>query len=968
MSKKRVYELAKEYNVGSKEFVEKLHEIGLDVKSHMSAMEDTDVTKVKAHFEGKKPQESKAKEPVAPSENKGENATASKAEVPPQSKKQSLSGEEIMAMLRQEKRQERYASNQSNSTNENKMGSNMSDNKKNETEEKSIEPSQEAPKPYVKREHDPNAPRPPYDPNKPRPPYDPNKPRAPYDPNRPRPVYDPNKPRPPYDPNKPRAPYDPNRPRPAYDPNAPRPVYDPNKPRPPYDPNRPRPAYDPNAPRPVYDPNKPRAPYDPNRPRPVYDPNKPRPPYDPNRPAYNSGGFGKDKDGGDRPNFQRKPVGKFENKNASDEKVDVKSVMKEVRITQTDKKNQATKKIDKLDKFEEKQKGKKHDKQVKHLDVRTDVVEEKKEDEIKNIVLTRPEISVGEFAEKLKVKPSEIIKKLFLQGHMLTINSVINLELAEELALGYNALIEVRDDSQPKLSIGERFALEVEDREENVVERAPIITIMGHVDHGKTSLLDAFRQTQVAEGETGGITQKIGAYQVKHEGKKITFIDTPGHEAFTEMRARGAAITDIAILIVAADDGVKPQTIEAIAHAKDAKVPIIVAVNKIDKPGADASRVKQQLLEHELVPVEYGGDVEFVEVSAKKRLNLDTLLETILLTAEILDLKSDPKKRAKGTVLESRLDPQLGAIVDLIVTEGTLRIGDIILADKNHGRVKIMINDKGDRIESAIPGQPVEIVGFNTVPNAGDILYVLKKDKDAKRIINEIDKVEKLSSSRLMSHMTLDMLSQKLDDQKLKELKLIIKGDSRGSVEALKESLLKLSNEEVKVIIVHATPGAITEGDVTLAEASGAIIIGFHVRPSLKAKNMAEARGVEIRTYGVIYHITEEIESAIKGMLTPKYKEVYLGQADVKEAFKITNVGMVAGCIVTDGKILKTAKVRVLRDGVVIHTGDMVSLKRFKDDVKDVSTTQECGITVQDYNDIKSGDVIEAFEEIEIKQ
>ena len=957
MSKKRVYELAKEYNVGSKEFVDKLQKLGLDVKSHMSVMEESDVSKVRSHLDANKSQSTVSQKGEQKLEAVIEPQKSVEPKSSPQPKQQGLSGEEIMAMLREEKRNSNQASARYNS-NENKMGSNMTDNKKEETTEKKIEGGQESlkqdeAKPYVK---------PAYDPNAPRPAYDPNKPRAPYDPNRPRPAYDPNKPRPPYDPNKPRAPYDPNRPRPAYDPNAPSPAYDPNKPRAPYDPNRPRPAYDPNAPRPAYDPN---------RPRPAYDPNKPRPPYDPNRPkpAYNQGGFGKDKDAGDRPLYQKKPAGKYDNKkSANDEKVDVKSVMKDVRITQVDKKTQVTKKIDKLDKFEEKQKGKKHDKHFKPLEVKSEQPPVKKEDEIKTIIFKKPEISVGDFAEGLKVKPSEIIKKLFLQGHMLTINSILSLELAEELALGYNALIEIKDESQPELSIGERFSLEIEDRAENLVERAPIITIMGHVDHGKTSLLDAIREAQVADGETGGITQKIGAYQVKYQGKKITFIDTPGHEAFTEMRARGAAVTDIAVLIVAADDGVKPQTIEAIAHAKDAKVPIIVAVNKIDKPGADASRVKQQLLEHEIVSVEFGGDVEFVEVSAKKRLNLDALLETILLTSEILELKSDPKKRAKGTVLESRLDPQLGAIVDLIVTEGTLRIGDTILADKNHGRVKIMINDKGERVDVALPSQPVEIVGFNTVPNAGDILYVLKKDKDAKRIINEIDKVEKMSTNKLVNQMTLDSLSQQLENQKLKELKLIIKADSRGSVEALKESLLKLSNEEVKVSIVHATPGAISEGDVTLAEASGSIIIGFHVRPSLKAKNLAEMRGVEIRTYGVIYHITEEIGSAVKGMLTPKYKEIYLGQADVKEVFKITNVGMVAGCIVTDGKILKTAKVRVLRDGVVIHTGDMVSLKRFKDDVKDVVTTQECGITVQDYNDIKSGDVIEAFEEIEIKQ
>jgi len=581
-----------------------------------------------------------------------------------------------------------------------------------------------------------------------------------------------------------------------------------------------------------------------------------------------------------------------------------------------------------------KKKGRRTDFVLKTVEATPDVVEE---DGIK-IIKFRGELTLGDFAEKLGVNSGEIIKKLFLKGQMLTINSPITLEMAEELAGEYDALVE--EEQEVELDFGEKFALEIEDREADLKERPPVITIMGHVDHGKTSLLDAIRTTNVVEGEAGGITQKIGAYQVVKDGKRITFIDTPGHEAFTDMRARGAQVTDIAILVVAADDGVMPQTVEAISHAKVAKVPIIVAVNKIDKPEANPMKVKQELMEHGIVSVEWGGDVEFVEVSAKKKINLDGLLDTILITSEILELKGNVKKRAKGVVLESRLDPKIGPIADILVQEGTLKIGDVIVAGEVQGKVKALLNDKGERVNTAIVSQPVEVIGFNNVPDAGDTMYVIQNEQHAKRIVHE----------------------------DLKELNLILRADSKGSVDALRDSLLKLSNDEVAVNIIQAASGAITESDIKLAEAAGAIIIGFNVRPTTKALKEAETNKVEIRTSGIIYHIIEDIEKALAGMLDPEFKEEYQGRIEIKKVFKVSKVGNVAGCVVIDGKVKSDSNIRILRDNVVIYEGKLASLKRFKDDAKEVVAGQECGLGVENFNDIKEGDVVEAFEMVEIKR
>lgn len=617
--------------------------------------------------------------------------------------------------------------------------------------------------------------------------------------------------------------------------------------------------------------------------------------------------------------------------------------------------------VERKNKKHKKKKGRRTDFVVKTVEAAPAVIEE---DGMK-IIKVKGEITLGDFAERLKVNSAEIIKKLFLKGQMLTINSPLPFELAEELAMDYDALVEKEEEVE--LEFGEKFDLEIEDKAEDLVERPPVITIMGHVDHGKTSLLDAIRTTNVVGGEAGGITQKIGAYQVERDGKKITFVDTPGHEAFTDMRARGAQVTDIAILVVAADDGVMPQTIEAISHAKAAKVPIIVAVNKIDKPEANPMRVKQELMEQGLVSVEWGGDVEFVEVSAKKKLNLDTLLDTILITSEILELKANFKKRAKAVVLESKLDPKVGPIADILVQEGTLRIGDVIVAGEVQGKVRALVNDKGERVKSVEVSQPVEIIGFNQVPQAGDTMYVIQNEQHAKRIVEEVAKERKIAETTRKT-ISLEALSAQLEHENVKELNLVLRADSRGSVEALRDSLMKLSNGEVAVNIIQAAAGAITESDIKLASASNAIIIGFNVRPTTKALREAELANVEIRTSRIIYHITEDIEKALSGMLEPEYKEVYLGRIEIKKVYRISKVGNIAGCIVVDGKVKNDSNIRILRNNIVIFEGKLSSLKRFKDDAKEVVVGQECGLGIENFNDIKEGDIVEAFDMQEVKR
>ena len=599
-----------------------------------------------------------------------------------------------------------------------------------------------------------------------------------------------------------------------------------------------------------------------------------------------------------------------------------------------------------------KKKNKKQEKVVKDEIVRI-------EGESIGMITIGEEIVIKDLAEKLGINVSDIIKKFFMEGKLLTANAILSFEEAEEVALEYEVIVE--KEVVEEISYGEKYQLEQEDTAEELVTRAPVITIMGHVDHGKTSLLDALRHTNVMSDEAGGITQKIGAYQVNWKGQRITFIDTPGHEAFTEMRARGANITDISILIVAADDGVKPQTVEAISHAKEAGVPIIVAINKIDKPGADPMKVRTELTEYGLMSPEWGGTTEFVEISAKQKINLEELLETILITAELEELKANPNKRPKAVVVESRLDPKMGAVADVLVQEGTLKIGDVFVAGEAHGRVRSMLDDRGKKINKAIVSQPVEITGFNVVPNAGDVLYGVESDKQAKKIVEDFIREKKVNEQNKKKHISLESLSQELEEQELKELKCIIRADSKGSVEALRESLEKLNTEKVVINVIQGSAGAVTEGDVSLAEVSNAIIIAFNVRPTTPARIIAEKIGVEIRNYNVIYHATEEIEKAMKGMLDPEYKEVYYGRIEVKQVFKVSNVGNIAGAIVVDGKVTKDSKIRVIRDGIIIFNGELGSLKRFKDDVKEVVMGQECGIGIQDFNDIKAGDIIESY-------
>ena len=484
---------------------------------------------------------------------------------------------------------------------------------------------------------------------------------------------------------------------------------------------------------------------------------------------------------------------------------------------------------------------------------------------------------------------------------------------------------------------------------------------MGHVDHGKTSLLDAVRSTNVIEGEAGGITQHIGAYKVKINDREITFLDTPGHEAFTSMRARGAQITDIAILVVAANDGVMPQTIEAINHAKVAGIPIIVAINKIDVDGANIDRVKQELMEYELVPEEWGGDTIFVPISAKKKQNIETLLEMVLLVADMQELKANPKKQAKGVVIEAKLDKTKGAVATMLVQRGTLDVGDTILVGSTIGRIRTMTDEKGKKLKKAGPSTPVEITGFTEVPEAGETFYEVKDEKTAKHLMEKRKRQARDKALNATKRVTLDDLFNQIEKGNLKQLNIIVKADVQGSVEAVKQSLEKLSNDEVKVKVIHANVGAVTETDVTLAKVSNAIIIAFNVRPEPLAKDMAEKDQVEIKLYSVIYNAIEDVEAAMKGMLDPVYKEAIIGNAEVRQTFKISNVGTIAGCYVTNGKVARNAGVRVLRNNVVIHEGKLISLKRMKDDVKEVAAGYECGVQLENFNDIQEGDVIEAF-------
>ena len=589
-------------------------------------------------------------------------------------------------------------------------------------------------------------------------------------------------------------------------------------------------------------------------------------------------------------------------------------------------------------------------------------VEEVVEEQIK--VITLPEtLTIKELADKMKMQPSVIIKKLFLQGQIVTLNSEISYEDAENIAMEYDILCE----KEVKVDVIEELLKEDEEDESKMVKRPPVICVMGHVDHGKTSLLDAIRKTRVTDKEAGGITQHIGAYTVRANGEKITFLDTPGHEAFTSMRMRGANSTDIAILVVAADDGVMPQTVEAINHAKAAGIEIIVAVNKIDKPGANIDRVKQEMTEYELIPVDWGGSTEFVPVSAKTGEGIDTLLETILLTAEILELKANPNRLSRGLVIEAELDKGRGPVARFLVQKGTLHVGDFISAGAAHGRVRAMIDDSGKQIKAATPSTPVEILGLSDVPSAGEVFIAHENDKSAKHYAetyiaqNKEKKVEETKAK-----MSLDDLFNQIQADNLKELNIIVKADVQGSVEAVKQSLTKLSNEEVVVKCIHGGVGAINESDVVLASASSAIIIGFNIRPDAQAKALAEREGVEIRLYKVIYQAIEDIEAAMKGMLDPVFEEKIIGHAEVRQIFKASAVGNIAGAKVMDGYFERNCLIRITREGEQIYEGKLASLKRFKDDVKEVKEGFECGLVFENFDGMQELDMVEAYIMVEV--
>ena len=579
--------------------------------------------------------------------------------------------------------------------------------------------------------------------------------------------------------------------------------------------------------------------------------------------------------------------------------------------------------------------------------------------------ITIPEsISVKDFAAEIKKTTAEVLKKLMGYGIMATLNNDIDFDTAFLIAQEFGIT------AKKKETVTEEDILfdDTEDSPEDLVPRPPVVVVMGHVDHGKTSLLDAVRSTHVIEGEAGGITQHIGAYKVEVNGREITFLDTPGHEAFTAMRARGAQVTDIAILVVAANDGVMPQTIEAINHAKAAGIPIIVAVNKIDVEGANVEKVKEELTKYDLVAEEWGGDTIFVPISAKQRTNIDTLLEMVLLVADMKELKANPNKQAKGAVIEAKLDKSRGPVATMLVQRGTLDVGDTVVVGSVIGRIRAMYNDKGKKVKKAGPSTPVEIIGLTEVPVAGETFYEVEDEKTAKHLIEKRKRQEREKSINATAKVSLNDLFSQIEKGKLKELNLIVKADVQGSVEAVKQSLEKLSNDEVKVKVIHANVGGVTETDVTLAKVSNAIIIAFNVRPEPLARDMAEKEEVEIKQYSVIYHAIEDVEAAMKGMLDPEFEEKVIGNAEIRQTFKVSNVGTIAGCYVTNGKVSRNAGIRIIRDNVVIHDGKLISLKRFKDDAKEVAAGYECGIQIENFNDIKEGDILEVYVMEEIKK
>ena len=688
------------------------------------------------------------------------------------------------------------------------------------------------------------------------------------------------------------------------------------------------------------------------------------------RPGGNQGGYGKDKffdkDKDSDTNERRPQRSSYKGGEKSSIKSDfANELTKEQRAaaySNRDKDRDRDKKRNHDDDFEDKMKGKK-DPNRKGAFIKPVVVkEEKKEDEIKTIVIPES-LTLKELADKMKQPAAAIVKKLFLAGKMVSINQELSFEEAEEIALEYEIIAE----KEVKVNVVEELLKEDEEDEATMVTRPPVVCVMGHVDHGKTSLLDAIRSTSVTAKEAGGITQHIGAYMVEAKGEKITFLDTPGHEAFTAMRMRGAKSTDIAILVVAADDGVMPQTVEAISHAKAAGIEIIVAVNKIDKPAANVERVKQELTEHGLIAEDWGGDTIFVPVSAHTKEGIDKLLEMILLTAEVAEYKANPNRKARGIVIEAQLDKGRGPVATILVQKGTLKVGETIAIGAAYGKVRAMMDDKGRRIKEATPSTPVEILGLNGVPDAGEVFLATENEKEARTIAEAFvaQSKEKLIADT-KARLSLDGLFSQIQAGNIKELNIIVKADVQGSVEAVKQSLMKLTNEEVAVRVIHGGVGAINESDVTLASASNAIIIGFNVKPDNTAKEIADREKVDLRLYRVIYQAIEDIEAAMKGMLDPEYEEKIIGHAEIRQTFKASGVGVIAGSYVMDGKIVRGCKARITREGTQIYDGPLASLKRFKDDVKEVATGYECGLVFEKFNDLQEFDMVELYMMVEV--
>lgn len=639
---------------------------------------------------------------------------------------------------------------------------------------------------------------------------------------------------------------------------------------------------------------------------------------------------------------------------------------KDTKVDKSSKENNKKEKKSIVEEYEDELAEKVNNQAKKKKKTRREIEEEerKKKEASPELVEIGEFITVGELAEKLEKPSNEVIKALIMSGVMANINQEIDFETAEKVAEKFNVMIEKKSDDKTDEEVVDQNE---EEDDESLVKRPPIVTVMGHVDHGKTSLLDAIRNAHITDKEAGGITQHIGAYTATINGEKITFLDTPGHEAFTQMRARGAQVTDIVILVVAGDDGIMPQTREAINHVKAAGVPVIVAINKMDKPQSNAERVKQELTEFGLISEDWGGDTIMVEVSAKTGMNLDSLLEMVLLTAEMLELKANPERKAKGVVIEAKLDKGRGSVATLLIQNGTLHSGDSILVGTTYGRIRAMFDDKGKKIKSAGPAMPVEILGLSEVPEAGDKFNVVKDEKTARNMAQiraEKVKNETMSTGRV----SLEDLYAQIKEGNIRELPVIVKADVQGSVEALKQSLEKLSTDEVKVRVIHGAVGAINETDIILATASNAIVMGFNVRPDSNAQTLADKEKVEIKTYRVIYNAIDDVKAAMIGMLSPDIKEVVLGKAEIRQIYKLSSVGTIAGAYVLDGKIVRNSQVRLIRQGVVIFEGELGSLKRFKDDVKEVAAGYECGLSIEKYNDIKEGDIVEAFKMEEVQR